>query len=402
MIEPRRPCLYWNHLGRQLKMWKTYKVTDSHSIKLLRLWLGYDFINLMDQLGIFRSTDFNTIRKMLGFANIQVMLEEIIKSKSFFLLGISLDKVDAFYSPIWHEYSPEDGQLLNASISQENSQAFDCSKKYIIKNIYPTGGNSVELIRESIHEKESTNNRGLQGGHPLSDNENSTNFRGLQGGRPLSENDNPEQPISDYETSLAQRDHERMYKRRIVREYFQWCEKQTDDDHVAMIDDIKRRIQKPRNHKGEVIKEMILSDAETDEVWNVLIDTQLVPNFADREKFFKTEYMHHPEKRVWWMKAFFSKFASQMLITARKNWSRRKLEIVQSEANAQKEAEMLNRPISPYEWQDPQGARWYITPKGERQPIPAEAEPRPSETSTFNYIKGQWTDSPQPSLVGRE
>ena len=51
-----------------------------------------------------------------------------------------------------------------------------------------------------------------------------------------------------------------------------------------------------------------------------------------------------------------------------------------------------NRPLSPYEWTDPDsGTRFYEDDTEGQVTIPADAPPRPSEEAFWNVFKKSWT-----------
>lgn len=347
IIEPRRPQVGWNHLGRQLKMWRSYHIVDAHALKLLRLWIGYEFLDLMDEFGRFPIYNLNEIRRRLGYKYTSLMIDDIRISKSFYIVGNSESDITAIFSPVWHFYDPQDGQLLSGSSCTEESQNESQNGGYS-KNIYnknnPTGGNATAITEGAI-------------------------------------------PAID-ETENMKR--EAIVRRHMVRDYFTWMQRQTNPEHQSLIDDILFRIRNPRNRNGEVLKDQVLDDAQAREVFQIMIDSCLVPYFQTREEFFKPTYIQHPEKRVFWLTNLFKRYSGNFIIRARRQWQRTHKEL---EAQAQviaDQQQMQYRPRSPYEWEDPDGFRWYLSPTGVKLMIPADAEPRPSDSATFNYISRTW------------
>lgn len=61
---------------------------------------------------------------------------------------------------------------------------------------------------------------------------------------------------------------------------------------------------------------------------------------------------------------------------------------VRPEDVRQKERE--NHPLSPYEWSDEEGRRFYDDDVDGQVRIPATAAPRPSAQSVWNVMKGEW------------
>lgn len=179
-------------------------------------------------------------------------------------------------------------------------------------------------------------------------------------------------------------------RKQVVRDYFTWLVRQPMLEHKAFVDDIMVRICKPRDKKGNLLVQHCLSEEQGQEVWQVLVEKVLVPYFQTREDFFRSTYMEHPENRIWWLRALMKKWGGGFIIDAVRKWKRNRRTMEAESANAQIEAQKLYRPRSPHEWEDPDGVRWYLTPKGTKQQIPADAPPRPTEVASFNYIKNEW------------
>lgn len=346
MPTPRRPQVYWNHLGRQLKMWKSYHITDAHALKLLKLWLGYDFLDLMDEFGRIPMPFFNEVRRRLGYKTFWMLLDDLRRSRSFYIVGNSEQDITAIFSPIWHSYEKADGMLLQGSMrvdeSQNESQNDGYSKDLNNKEIL-TGSNATAVSEETGPADESTNMK-----------------------------------------------REVFVRRRIVKDYFTWLQRQGDSEHRMMVDDLLFRIRNPRRKTGESIPELSLTETQGKEVFQIMVDSYLVPYFQTREEFFKPTYMQHPEKRVYWLSRLFKKFGGDFIYKARNRWRRVRKDLEAEAIAAAERQQMQYRPHSPHEWEDPQGIRWYLAPNGSRFKIPPDAAPRPSDTSTFNYISNRW------------
>ena len=354
---PRREQLYWNHLGRQLKMWRTYRIADAHALKLLRLWLGYEFLDLLDEFGRIPMPYFNEVRRRLGYKTFALLLDDVRRSQSFYIVGRgegNVRDIMAIFSPIWHNYEEADGQLLRGSMrieeSQNESQNDGYSKDINNKEI-PTGGNATAIPAE-------------------------------------------EQNPADEARNMKR---EVCVRRRIVKDYFTWLLRQNDSEHRSMVDDLLFRIRNPRRKTGEHIPELSLTEEQGREVFQIMVEAYLVPYFQTREEFFKPTYMQHPEKRVYWLTRLFKRYGGDFIYKARTRWRKVRKDLEAEALTLAERQQMQYRPRSPHEWEDPQGLRWYIAPNGSRYRIPPEAEPRPSETSTFNYIANQWGDPSNPS-----
>ena len=244
-------------LGRQLKIWSHLHVKDNHALKILKLWLGYEFIDLMDIEGKFYKYSFNEIRRRLGYKTNSLLFQDIKRTKSFYLIGESDNNITAIFSPIWHKYNKSDGNLLVGSIT----------------------------IKESLNES------------PVA-----TVYK------EYINKDNPNGVTADAVSFLEGDDNRDVYVRRnIVRKYFEWFNKQTDLDHKSLREDLSFHIQNPLDKNGKIIEKDRLTDKETSEGYQMLIDIFLIPYFTNREDFFKDAYISHPEKRIYWLKNFFVK-----------------------------------------------------------------------------------------------
>lgn len=345
MSTPRRQQLYWNHLGRQLKMWKSYRIADAHALKLLKLWLGYEFLDLMDEFGRIPMPYFNEVRRRLGYKTFSLLLDDIRRSQSFYIVGNSEENITAIFSPVWHSYEKSDGLLLRGSCkeeSQNESQNDGYSKNINTKKIL-TGSNAMAIS------------------HEMSPSDETKNMK-----------------------------REVFVRRRIVKDYFTWVLRQTDSEHRMMVDDLLFRIRNPRKKSGESIPELALTEEQGRETFQIMVDNYLVPYFQTREEFFKPSFIQHPEKRVYWLSRLFKKFGAGFIYKARDHWRKVCKDLEAEALVAAGQQQMQHRPHSPYEWEDPQGIRWYVAPNGSRLKIPPDAAPRPSETSTFNYISNKW------------
>lgn len=159
---------------------------------------------------------------------------------------------------------------------------------------------------------------------------------------------------------------------RIVRDYFTWLGRQTDADHEAL------RMQMLRCCEGEQHLQFV-------------IDTQLVPYLSGRDEFFRDTYKQSPKRRIYWLRNLLKpNFMKRMVCAAARQWNKHEQHIGAEAIRQQQEAVRRNRPLSPYEWTDADGWRYYEV-EGSVRAIPRDAAPRPSDTATWNFISMQWT-----------
>ena len=341
------------YLGRQLKLWKRYGVSDSYAIKLMKIWIGYETRDLMDELGRYPAQNFNELRRRFNFVSTQKLLEKLQLCHSFYASGVKTDagiQICYVFSPVWHHYEETDGELLfGAEKSQDFSQDFDGN---ITENIY---------INTTVGNAEAFSPEGGGGRFEV-------NVEGLK--------------MTD----------EKKIRQSIVRNYFKWIETSGDSDHKAFLADIKYRICNPRNKKGEIVDELKLTAQQGDEVCQILTDRILANYLSGREQFFSDNYMTHPEKRIYWMKNLMKKYGFGFIKDARDQWKKQHVEIEAEVAKKLQKEQKKYRPVCEFEWMDEEGVRWYEDYLGKPLQIPADALPRPSATSTYNLIKKEWRE----------
>lgn len=332
--EPRRPQVYWNHLGRQLKLWRGYKISDAHALKLLRLWLGYEFTDLMDSQGRYPLAYYNEIRQRLGMRSSVQLLDSLRRCQSFYLIGTDSNKPAYIVSPIWHEWEESEGPLLPGSIPVEKSCKLSCICNASIE--YNTIDNTT-VGTDEVGERNA------------------------------------------------------QARRNEVRGYLQWMEQQTDADHTALRNLLMKRIREPCDRKGQILQNQVPTDEQAMQVWRILLDRVLTDYLMKREQFFNANFKKHPERRIYWLNNLMKHWGKGFVVDARKIWRRqaRQLEVdtVQQELHAMQQ----NRPISPYEWMDDDNVRWY-TMNGVLSRIDADTEPRPSATAVYNFITKSWME----------
>lgn len=344
MIQPIQQVIFWDYLGKKLKIWKHCHISDSYSSKLLKLMLGYEFCDLMNENGLILKENFFEVRERLGIHNWPQLLEAIKQSTSFGLLADSNGNLGAIFSPLWHEYSSQDGELLPGSFPPKNPPILASNTNKLNTNKKTTVSDSVESVA-SLSESSPTN-----------------------------------QEFDDM--TLEQR-------RKIVLDYFNWVLLQSDYENMSMVSQIKYMIKNRTDRNGKIIA--TLSDEETEETLHILIADVFVTEFSKQKRFFHKSFMKNMSNRRYWLERHFRKRMYHYLSAADNIKYKRKdgKRVKQSELKLL--AEMQNRPISPYEWQDAEGTRFYENPDDHSNLfIPEEAEPRPNETSTYNYIKKQW------------
>ena len=117
-----------------------------------------------------------------------------------------------------------------------------------------------------------------------------------------------------------------------------------------------------------------------------LVNELLIPHFIAQEKFLR---MKHNGRLAWLRNLLKTAHGRELLKKAAEAGRQRRL---QQKQQALAEVKQNNRPLSPYEWTDPNtGIRVYEDLTEGLVTIPKEAPPRPSEDSFWNVIQQKWS-----------
>lgn len=345
-IEPKIANHSIDYLGRKLRVWKKMKLSDTHALKVLRLWLGYEFIDVMDAKGRISVFFFNEVRRRLGYKLMEDMMTQLKRSESFYIVGKNENEIDYIASTNWYQYDHCDGVLLPGSYIEKpvaNGVAF--SNALMTKNIdYPTGGN----------------------GTPFSCEEEAL------------KND----PVAEIDRTVHQR-------KQIVKDYFLWVREQTDGDHASLMSDIRYALKTPRDKQGAIIADKVLGDEEADMALEILLTEVMPQTFYTRDDFFKESYMKNPAARLWWMKGFFRKYARKQYARTRYLLEKRIKDITVERIRQDEQNERNNHPLSPFEWMSADGTRKYDF-KGCVYIIPKDAPVRTDENRFYSNMIKKW------------
>lgn len=117
-----------------------------------------------------------------------------------------------------------------------------------------------------------------------------------------------------------------------------------------------------------------------------LVNELLIPHFSKQEKFLKMKH----NGRLAWLRNLLKSAHGKELIRKAAEAGRQRRCLMKQQALA--EIKEKNRPLSPFEWTDPEsGTRFYEDDAEGRVTIPADAPPRPSEEAFWNVFKKSWT-----------
>ena len=116
-----------------------------------------------------------------------------------------------------------------------------------------------------------------------------------------------------------------------------------------------------------------------------LVDELLIPHFIAQERFVR---MKHSGRLAWLRNLLKSAHGKELMRKAAEAGRQRR---ALKKQQAQAEVILNNRPLSPYEWTDPEsGTRFYEDAIEGRVTIPADAPPRPSDSAFWNVIQRCW------------
>lgn len=116
-----------------------------------------------------------------------------------------------------------------------------------------------------------------------------------------------------------------------------------------------------------------------------LVDELLIPHFVAQERFVR---MKHSGRLAWLRNLLKSAHGKELMRKAAEAGRQRR---TLKKQQVQAEIMLNNRPLSPYEWMDPEsGTRFYEDAIEGRVTIPADAPPRPSDQSFWNIFKKSW------------
>lgn len=372
MANLRYPSVYIDHLGRQLCLWSRYGISDSRSLKLMRLWTGYQLTCYMDSLGRYTFHSFNQLRQQLGYKTIQLMLNDVRCSQSFVLISADIDPaslketkifaqrrpnqeyanhITAFFSPLWHKWSEADGTPLDGSIHDCRiwSRKCDHNDNNALDNNNPTGSTAdAEDIAQAMS---------LEQIEELEREEVVQNI----------------QSAKLYFRTLI---HNPDARQREPIEYLIW------------------RFTQPEHPSPGKAKGFGLTPQQAYEVLTILIDKELAPHFARDQKFMAPQKVMNPAGRIYQVMAYVKRYSNRMQERAFKQWKSHAEECNQRALCRLAEQERDNHPLSPHEWTDTNGIRWYESASGKKHRIEEEAPPRPSATSVWNFISNSWTYPP--------
>lgn len=152
------------------------------------------------------------------------------------------------------------------------------------------------------------------------------------------------------------------------------------------------RFQQPLTPEKGQVKGFGLTPEQAHELLQLMIDRELAPHFARDRQFMSPNRIKDPTQRIYQVKNYIKKFSTDMATRSYRQWLKQNAEKERAAAQLATQQRRQNRPISPHEWQEPQGNRYYQDPADGVVLIPNDAPPRPSAEAHWNKFASLWVD----------
>ena len=332
---------------KMLNQWKSRKITDAVSNKLMRLLFGIP--EFLCELNYYPIENFNQIRLSLKFRDTQSFAEALRKSQVFGIIAdTETETIVGFYSPFLFDEDPEkvvQKVRQNRAENKNNSQ-------HLFGNIITSSGCSKYLYNILYNNFSPS----------------ITVAAALQSSNSNSEKKKREQPAKHEMYSSSEED---------VKKFFH--DVKLDNDRKVELYDRLRRDYSVENHA---------SDEEAREYLILLVQKYLIPHYTGDERFAGTKYRG---KFIWVKNLLTSpygiKLKKKAKEDAKKMMQQRMAELVQLQLRDSRS----NHPLSEFEWTDYEtGLRFYDDDIDGRVQIPDFAEPRTSANAQWNVISNKW------------
>lgn len=319
-------------LQKTIRMWRSCKITDSTISKLLELYLG--LTAYMNDEWVYPIENFYDIKLSLRFSTTQALVEAVKQCRSFkFILNDERSRIQAFYSPLWHDEQSEnttDKAALPAAVPQNLPQAF--AQTFAADNIY-----NIYTKGDSSEEELSPSGDDSSGKIPT-----------------------PKNIVTP--DSLA-----------AAKEFFHIING-TPAQKAQMLTPLIDWFQL---HEG-------LTRQHACENLVCLVNELLIPYFAGQARFMKSNHTG----RLCWLGNLMKSAHGQHLLNDAARESRKSRE---QAAQANRSMQRSNRPLCEFEWTDPESElRFYDDVIEGVVNIPDDAQPRPSAEAVWNVLSEDW------------
>lgn len=356
IIKPLCPDFDIRMMRQLIAQWRVAGLTDSQIVKMQLLYFGEPAWMNLDKM--YDCTRFIHIVKGMRFRTTTDFLEVLLKCKGFGCIWKNdqaehtANNLLAFYSPLWHEMKEE--HMKEGCEHGEEEAALQKSDRYI-----PT--NDIFNKKKNIQKK---NISYISGRYDAMDGRSNA----AAGCQALNAR------------TAAER--ERIVDR-AARELI---------SGIALNDDAYTQIVKPIHEKTQQLMPELYTNPEEAHPANLatrcFFNSYVYPYLMQHgEKLMKITTL---EGRCCWLRNLMQLDFMQKNILLAVDETRQQLKLHAEELRRQ------HRPLSPYEYQDQaSGQRFYdfIDPKDGTQktePIPPDAEKRPSATARWNKFAKEW------------
>lgn len=348
IIKPLSPDFDIRMMRQLIAQWRVAGLTDSQIVKMQLLYFGEPAWMSLDKM--YDCTRFNQIAEGMRFHCRNDFVELLLKCRGFGRIwknetdGHTSKNLLAFYSPLWHKPNEEEmeqqDEEANMQDLQKQVEAGGCYN--LTKDIY--------YKKKNIQKK---NDHYLSNTHQLA-------------------------PLN----ARAAAERERIVDQ-AARELI---------SGIALNDDAYTQIVKPVNEKTQQLMPELYTNPKESHPTNLatrcFFNSYVYPYLMRHgEKLMKISTL---EGRCCWLRNLMRLDFMQKNILLAVDETRQQLRLHAEELRRQ------HRPLSPYEYQDQaSGQRFYdfIDPKDGSQktePIPRDAEKRPSATARWNKFTKEW------------
>lgn len=333
---------------KMIHQWKRRGINDPTITKLLDLYLGMPAY--MDTKGIYPLRNFYDIRLSLRFSYTSALVAAVTNCRSF---GMIWDEahanVLAFYSPLWYHKEEENPTEPPQDSAQKTPQdpaqdsAFNSNIIYNINNIYPP-----EDSRKGYPTGNETQNP--------AETDRAKTPEEIPSETPDGEN------ISSSSSPATA--------------FFHRLNASPEDKKRVLVPLINRIAADHNYTRPQALQGLV-----------ILVNQFLIPYFDSDPRFFKNSHTG----RIIWL---------QNLMKTRHGQSLMEQAVARLGSEVSKDLEEKRRklrefrPVSPFEWKDPdKGIRYYEDPIDGKVEIPENAPPRPTDAAIWNVLSEEWVDT---------
>lgn len=351
-MKPLQNHITISQMGKNIKQLEEKHFSGPQSIRLLKLLLGVDVQMLLTTEGIYHANGFYQISRMLRYQHLHTMLKEI-QDSGLFIIGWNKTETQIlwFASPLY----------LSVEDVKKHSETQPADDGNAVSNDAELGG----LFSGSFTSNITGKVNGLPPAPP--------SIIALTGKIVLPGGTAPAKACATLPS------HRTLSKAERDVAYEKWLRSLTDESAQILFEETRKRV---RSVVG-------CEEDEAKEIFRSMMCVKLKERFIVQDRFFTAK----AEGRLAWLTNVLKHSSIDRVIkeTARYVQKKHQKQSAQQLRQGEEDAKN-NRPISPYEWQDPEtGKRYYADPYDGTTWIPEGVAPRPSDTAYLS-VENQWTE----------